>query len=163
MILGAYTALSYRATVLSFDQVPPVFAAQEEREALPINQLVIPTLDIRLDITPGYIHGGVWSIAKNKVSHLVSSARPSESGNIVMYGHNKRSVLGGLTDIELGAVIELTDASGTLHSYRVEEMHIVTPGQLDLVLPTDQEVLTIFTCTGIFDQNRLVIRATPLV
>ena len=36
---------------------------------------------------------------------------------------------------------------------------MVGPGETGLLKPTDEHVLTMYTCTGILDSKRLVVRA----
>lgn len=125
-------------------------------------RLIIPDLAVDLPIEPGDIIGETWSISPNTANHLQTSARPGGAGNIVIYGHDSRAVLGALKKARLGQDIVVHDATGTAHTYRIEKMSAVSPTDISLIQPTDKEILTVYTCTGLFNEQRLVIQAKPI-
>ena len=114
---------------------------------------------------------GPWVVA-----WYLQSARPGESGNVVMSGHVDYwnvgpAVFAGLGTLEEGEVIEVTDAAGTAYDYavawvRTYPVDALTPTQLrEIVGPTAEPSLTLITCSGDFDRDRgeylmrLVVRA----
>jgi sortase (surface protein transpeptidase) len=114
---------------------------------------------------------GPWVVA-----WYLQSARPGESGNVVMSGHVDYwnvgpAVFAGLGTLEEGEVIEVTDAAGTAYDYavawvRAYPVDALTPTQLrEIVGPTAEPSLTLITCSGDFDRDRgeylkrLVVRA----
>lgn len=100
-----------------------------------------------------------WTIAEKEASHLSNSARPGEAGNIILYGHNTREILGNIRALKGNEIITLTSADGTNHQYQVEKIIEVNPNQVEYLLPTKEEVLTIYTCSGFMDQKRFIVRA----
>lgn len=117
---------------------------------------------IDVDITPQIYQNGSWTISPTEASYLTASALPGESGNIIIYGHNKRSILGNLRALKRYEKITLTLSDGTTKIYQVKSMQQVSPSQTKLLEPTTEEVLTLYTCAGIMDSQRFVVRATPL-
>ncbi len=105
---------------------------------------------------------GDWTISAATASYLAQSSRPGESGNIIIYGHNKREILGNIRVLIGGEIITLTTADGTEHQYRVTETTRVEPTQVEYLQPTDEEVLTIYTCDGFMDRQRFIVRAVPV-
>src|SRR4051794_15573212 len=114
---------------------------------------------------------GPWVVA-----WYLQSARPGESGNVVMSGHVDYwnigpAVFAGLGTLEEGEVIEVTDAAGAAYDYaiawvRAYPVDALTPTQLrEIVGPTAEPSLTLITCSGDFDRDRgeylmrLVVRA----
>jgi hypothetical protein len=114
---------------------------------------------------------GPWVVA-----WYLQSARPGESGNVVMAGHVDYwtvgpAVFSGLGTLAEGEEIELTDAAGNAYAYAVEWVRAypvadLTPGQLrEIIGPTEEPSLTLITCGGVFDRDRgeylmrLVVRA----
>ncbi|HKY74211.1 MAG TPA: sortase [Patescibacteria group bacterium] len=150
----------YSKTVLSFATVPQVTARLELRGSIPV-KIEIPSISLDQPLVLGSIIDGVWTISPTSPTYLANSARPAEGGNIVVYGHNKNSIFGGLRRVRLQDVIVLTTESEKTHQYIVREIVIVKPTDIAVVLPTDNEVLTVYTCTGFFDSMRLVIKAYP--
>lgn len=115
------------------------------------------------DITPGIYQNGNWTVSPDQVTHLTSSAMPGQAGNIILYGHNKREILGNIRVLKGGEPITLTLSDGSVRQYLVESAVEVAPTQASLLLPTPDETLTLFTCSGPLDSRRYVVRATPLV
>lgn len=114
------------------------------------------------EITPQLFTNGEWTISPDKVSYLMNAARPGTQGNIILYGHNKRSILGNIRALKGGETITLTLNNGVKRTYVVEKIAEVAPTQTELLLPTDVEVLTLYTCSGPLDSRRFVVQAKPL-
>jgi LPXTG-site transpeptidase (sortase) family protein len=123
---------------------------------------MIPSLKIDIPIETGSIENGVWNVSYNNATYLDLSARPKGGGNIVIYGHNKKIIFGNLPYLSIGQKITLKTEDGTLHNYEVFQKDFVKPDRINLVSPTDHEELTLFTCWGIFDSQRVVVKAKPI-
>lgn len=102
-----------------------------------------------------------WTISGDKTSYLDQSARPQESGNIILYGHNTKKILGNIRALKGGEEVVVTTEDGQTHLYQVSEIHEVEPNQTEYLEPTSREVLTMYTCSGFLDQKRFIVRATP--
>jgi hypothetical protein len=148
------------------DRPPPPVAIQIE--AAGVNGVV----ETR-EIVDGALDAptGPWVVAWYR-----QSARPGESGNVVMGGHVDYwtvgpAVFSGLGTLAEGEEIKVTDAAGNAYTYSVEWARAypvadLTPGQLrEIVGPTEEPSLTLITCGGVFDRHRgeylmrLVVRA----
>lgn len=125
-------------------------------------QIIIPSIKIDLPIDEGSIKDGVWEISYQNATHLESSANPGSNGNIVIYGHNKRAIFGNLPYLKVGEKISIKTSEGKIHQYKVVDKLWVGPDRIDLVSPKDTEELTIYTCWGLFDSQRVVIKAIPI-
>jgi LPXTG-site transpeptidase (sortase) family protein len=150
---------AYKRWQYSFAVTPPVTSLAIDSQ-LPI-QIRLPQIGISLPITEGDISNGVWLVSSTGATHLVRSAVPGTEGNIVIYGHNTDAIFGRLHLIQKGHTILVTTKDGAIHRYIVSNLLTVPPSRVDLVLPTKTEILTIYTCTGFFDSERLVIQAVP--
>ncbi len=148
----------YRVRVLSFTKPPEATTIKGE---MPV-QVTIPSVGIDLPLGTGEIKNGVWTISYDKPTFLASSARPGAGGNTVIYGHNKKVLFGNLPYLSLGQKIFIKTADGTVHAYEAYWKDFVPPDRVDLVAPTNKEELTIYTCWGLFDSTRAVIKAKPL-
>ena len=113
------------------------------------------------DIEPGIHEEGSWTVSPNKVTYLASSAKPGEEGNIIIYGHNKRSILGNIRVLKGGENITLTLSDGSTRAYQVDSVKEVAPKETSLLAPSSSETLTLFTCSGFLDSQRFVVRALP--
>lgn len=116
-------------------------------------------LGIDIEIKGSGIVDGVWQIQPNSANYLVTSAGIGDKGNTIIYGHNKDNILGPLRWIKKGAEIEILASDGNKYYYEVIDTHEVDPDNLQYILPTDSEILTIYTCTGFLDSKRFIAQA----
>lgn len=116
-------------------------------------------LGIDIEIKESAIVDGVWQIQPNSANYLVTSAGIGDNGNVIIYGHNKDSILGPLRWIKEGAEIEILASDGNKYYYEVIRTQEVDPDNLQYIMPTDSEILTIYTCTGFLDSKRFIAQA----
>ncbi len=161
LVISGITYLSYRRTVVSFAVDSQTFTQSISGNPKPV-YLKIPSIDVASQVIEAHIRGGIWDTSSDKVSHLAYSKNPGDGGNIVLYAHNTRSLLSRLPDMTTGDIITLTTDNGKSHYYTVRETMTVTPEDIENVLPTGHEVLTIYTCTGFLDTKRFIVKAVPL-
>lgn len=112
-------------------------------------------------ISQEYYQDGTWTISADTASFLTTASRPSQSGNIIIYGHNKPTIFGPLHAINQGDELMIKTTDNSEYTYVVTEVSTVTPSQVEKLQPTDYEVLTLYTCTGWLDSKRLIIQAQP--
>lgn len=147
----------YNARILSF-KTDDVSASSESQSSNPVS-ISIPSIQLTLPVEESAIIDGVWEISYQGASHLDKSADPGEGGNIVIYGHNKNSLFGPTRWLKEGDLIEITDENGTLYTYRVVKTVVTTPDDIEYVLPKSEEILTLYTCTGLLDSKRHIVLA----
>ncbi len=138
------------------------YKKQADISALP-NEIVIPKLNFTLDIKQTTIQNGKWGVSRDSASHLIISSVPGKKGNIIVYGHNRPGQLKILHKVVPGDYINLKTIEGKTYVYKVITKSIVWPDKIDLLYPTKSEVLTLYTCTGLADSKRLIVRAIPLL
>lgn len=157
VISGLHWRFKWQALSLN-QEVLAEYASQEVEGAewRPVH-IEIPWF-VNVSISQQVLIAGEWTIAENEASHLANSARPGEAGNIIIYGHNTRAILGNIRALRGGEIITLRSANGTEHRYQVKEIVEVNPDQIEYLLPTNEEVLTIYTCSGFMDKMRFVVR-----
>lgn len=108
--------------------------------------------------------GGNMLIAKGyAITHFALSS-PLGSGNAVLYGHDdiEGSVFGRLKDLQTGDEIDVVMGDGTAATYRVSARTIVAPSAVQILQPTNDVRLTLFTCwPNWVDTQRVVVTAAP--
>ncbi|KKU03462.1 MAG: Peptidase C60, sortase A and B [Microgenomates group bacterium GW2011_GWC1_47_20] len=152
--------LGYSQGVLSFKTTPR--ETVKTVRSSPPAELKIPNAKIDLRLDGGIIENGIWQISAKGGSYLVTGAYPGEGGNIIIYGHNKWNILGRLKTVTKGQAIILVTQEGKEHKYQVENVMVVSPNEIEVVEPRNNEILTIYTCTGFLDRLRFVVVATPI-
>lgn len=149
-----------QAESIAFNRSSPSISATnfaKSEEFLPVRLQVGELIEI--EIEPAKFEHNEWIISDKKVSYWTGSALPGWVGNTVLYGHNKKEILGNLNSSKVGDQITITVKNGQVFSYTIEEMKEVTPDQIQYIFPTNEQVLTIYTCSGWLDSKRLVVRA----
>lgn len=148
---------------LWFGRVPTKSAVllTENQVNQPI-RINIPSLSLSLPVTEAGITNHQWEVSEHGVSHLNISAFPRTSGNIVLYGHNKATVLGTLPNIKKGAIIKVKTRDNNVYMYRVEKTLVVSPNNIDVLESHGKEMITLYTCIGFADLKRFVVVAYPI-
>lgn len=122
--------------------------------------LTIPSLDLEnVDIVEGGFENGHWLLADDALLWLPTSGQLEEGFNTIVYGHKKPGLFVNLYKLELADEIILTSKSGQVFHYQVTDKIQVKPDNLEALESDAANSLTLFTCDGAFDQNRLVIKA----
>jgi LPXTG-site transpeptidase (sortase) family protein len=116
-------------------------------------------LGVDVSVQRSQVKDGIWQVFPDSASYLESSARIGEGGNIIIYGHNKDRILGPIRWAKEGTLFELFDNEGQKYIYEVFKVDIVSPDNLTYILPTSEETLTLYTCTGFLDSKRFVVVA----
>jgi LPXTG-site transpeptidase (sortase) family protein len=107
---------------------------------------------------------GNMLIAKGyAVTHYANSS-PIGSGNAVLYGHDdiEGSIFGRLQELAIGDELDVTMAGGEAIVYHVTARAIVAPTAVEILRPTNDVRLTMFTCwPNWVDNKRVVVTAVP--
>ena len=108
---------------------------------------------------------GNMLIAKGySVTHYAFSS-PIGTGNAVLYGHDdiEGSIFASLKDLKAGDEVDVALADGSAVVYRVTgKPTIVAPTAVEILKPTNDVRLTLFTCwPNWVDTNRVVVTAMP--
>lgn len=122
-------------------------------------KVFIPSISLALPIQQTKILNGKWEVFENGVSHLTTSADPGSYGNIILYGHNTAHNLGNLKNVKIGEPITLVDKKGEVFTYKVYSIKTVNADDLPYLNEFDSETITIYTCTGFADLQRLLVKA----
>lgn len=126
------------------------------------NTLVIPKLYLSARINEGQtlaaLRNGVW--------HRPGTGSPDSGGNTVIAGHrftySGQAVFYNLDKLAVGdrAVVFWR---GREYDYQISEIKTVGPLASEIEAPTQQPVLTLYTCTPLWSaKNRLIIVANPV-
>lgn len=144
---------------LSFNINPTsTFTQTSMSSAKPI-EIIIPDLNIDLPIYPATIEKGKWEATTKGVSYLTSSPAPGDQGNSILYGHNWQNLLGKLTRAKTGQEIQIKFDDNTARIFIITSASVVSPQQVSVLEQTQDRRITLYTCTGFFDQKRFVVAA----
>jgi LPXTG-site transpeptidase (sortase) family protein len=112
---------------------------------------------IELEVEAAVVNDG-YSVSQTKATYLPVSSGLGGGGNVIVYGHNLDWILGRLWRVNVGDEIAVYDKRGKVWNYQVTDKVQIKPGETQWLEPTETEVLTIYTCAGFMDRDRLVVR-----
>lgn len=99
-----------------------------------------------LDISLPLYYGDKLSILRNGVGQSSGAYFPGEGGSIICMGHNTKTFLYHLPEIEKNSIIEVQTTYGTFQ-YKVYDTKIVNMYDVDqLPVQKDEEILMLYTC-----------------
>lgn len=158
MALAAYDHLTAPAEV-SFEHAPLV---QGDASGVMPVAIKAADLNIAVPLELGSITNDEWVLSDEAANYLDVSGKIGESGNIVIYGHDKKSIFGNFKEAQTGQVVHLTGSDGQEREYTITNIFETTPENVDVIQPTEHELLTIYTCTGWRNSKRLIVQAEPI-
>jgi LPXTG-site transpeptidase (sortase) family protein len=153
---GMRTVQWYSMTVTATSQKQAVYT----KISAP-NPVFLTAKNTNVTIREGAVFNGQWILSTESAFHYDASSRPTEPGNIIIYGHNTKNIFKSLKTVQKDDVITLTTEDQQTHDYTIIDIQVVSPSETEYLQPTQEEILTVYTCTGLMDTKRLVIRAKP--
>ena len=105
-----------------------------------VGRLLIPALDLNVMVLEGT---DPWTLNR-AVGHIERTALPGRAGNVGISAH-RDGYFRNLGRIARGDEISILTSEKT-YTYAVESTHIVNPGDIGVLAPSDQPVLTLVTC-----------------
>lgn len=141
-------------------KIDPKLLSEKKNTQSPV-KIIIPRINIDLPVIESKIVNGYWELSENTASHGEGSANPGEKGNIVVFAHARQGLFYNLKDVKSDDVIYIF-TKDKWRTYKVRDITSVFPNQTEVIKPTENETLTLYTCTGFYDEKRLIIRALPI-
>lgn len=165
LILGSllfWNRNNSKITLVSNFENEPVkiegFKKDKVDEAKIPKRIIVPSISINLEIKKSQIINGYWEVFENTAGWGVGSGIPGQMGNQVIFAHAKEGLFLPLRSIKLGDLVYVLTEEEWF-SYKVEEVKEVLPGQIEVIAPSEDEKLTLYTCSGFRDTKRLIVVA----
>lgn len=120
-------------------------------------RLVVPSIQMDMPlIAVGLDANRIPIVPKHDVGWYEYSAMPGQGDNIVLWGHVSRwldspnipAPFGRMKEVQVGQEMMVYTANSAEHRYVVTETVQVRPDQVQYILPTDTERLTLVSCIG---------------
>jgi LPXTG-site transpeptidase (sortase) family protein len=124
-------------------------------------RIIIPSLQIDIPIKLSPVENGYWVVWEKEAGFGQGGAAPGEAGNTVIFAHSTPDLFGPLKDINIGSNIYIL-GQDKYYEYSVVEIKTVMPHEVQVVSPTEDERLTLYTCSGVLDQKRLIVISKPI-
>jgi sortase A len=125
-----------------------------------IGRLGIP----RLDISAVVIEGTSNKTLRRAVGHIAGTALPGQPGNVGIAGH-RDTFFRPLRHVQQDDLITLTTFGGE-YRYRVVSIQVVSPNDVAVLNPDENEILTLVTCYPFYfvgsAPERFIVRAARI-
>ncbi len=152
----------YNPQNLAFDLPEAIAVSDNENSELQPIGLRINSIDLALSITPAEIKNNNWQAFPNAISYLKTTVVPGAKGNSVLYGHNWPNLLGDLKKVKPGDNINIIYSDNSSKDFEIEFITKVLPSETSILKDSPDNRVTLYTCTGFLDSERLVVIAKLL-
>lgn len=125
------------------------------------DRVIIPDVKIDTKIKEAKIENGYWQVFENTASYGLGSAYLGQKGNIVIFAHAREGLFYNLKSIKEGDLV-FVYSKNKKYTYGVKTITSVYPNETKIIGPTENEILTLYTCSGFYDEKRLIIIAEPV-
>lgn len=154
--------LGFFIFLIGFFKTPNYPKPQQTQASQQVSEpksISISKIGVEADIVRGGIVNGEWILSDTQILYLSTSGKLGEGFNTVLYGHKRSGLFGDLKNITKGDEIVVSDSQGREYTYQVYQMEEIEPAQTEKLVSTQKDDLTLFTCDGVFDDSRLLVRA----
>lgn len=162
-ILISITLLLYGVWLIR-ERTTPITNNSQEQQGKQFSDsaftVLIPSADIELPAYSATINGTTWQTTKRGVSYLSTSPLPGEKGNSVLYGHNWPNLLGNLHSVKPGDAVFVMRGNA-MTRFIIRYIAVVKSSEYSVYAASNDTRLTLYTCTGFLDRERLVVTAFP--
>lgn len=119
-------------------------------------RILIPALSIDLPVKEAKVVNGYWEVFADSAAFGLGSAYPDEIGNQVIFAHAREGLFLPLRKVKIGQNIMVLTRD-KWYSYKIKEIKEVLPNQTDVIAPTKETILTLYTCSGFSDNKRFIV------
>jgi len=176
---GAFLALAYcgfvmldswtfqRSELSEFTRIlsvgPPVVS---RASSPPAADALIGRIEVRrVGLSAMVVEGTTTRALRRAAGHIANTGMPGVPGNVGMAAH-RDTFFRPLRNIRKNDIITLTTV-GAEYRYRVVSTKVVDPGDVTVLNPSDDEILTLVTCYPFYfvgsAPERFVVRAERII
>lgn len=149
---------SFSQEPVSVDKRLLLAATDKFSKKSPPVRIIIPELNIDIPVREARVVNGYWEVFPDVAGFGLGSAYPDELGNQVIFAHARDGLFLKLKDAKIGKNIYVF-TKDRWYFYKVTEIKDVWPSQIEVIAPTKDQTLTLFTCSGFLDSKRLIVTA----
>lgn len=124
-------------------------------------RIIIPGTGINLAVKEARIVKGYWEVFSDTAGFGEGSAYLDETGNTVIFAHAKPGLFLPLKEVKSGQDIYVLSKEKWF-SYKITEIKEVFPSQIEVIAPSWEAILTLYTCSGFADNKRLIVKAVRI-
>lgn len=151
----------------SFSQEPvkvdkSLLNKKETKAKNPPIRILISDLKIDLPVKEAKVVNGYWEVFPDLAAYGLGSAYPDEeSGNQVIFAHARAGLFLPLRYAKIGQNI-IIFTKERWYQYKIKEIKEILPSQIEVIAPTRDPILTLYTCSGFSDNKRFIVTAEKI-
>lgn len=130
----------------------------KKKDELSPQRIIVPSLEIDLPVRQARVINGYWEVFDESAGFGIGSSYPGEKGNQVIFAHARQGLFLPLKKAKTGQKIMVL-TKDKWYEYEIKEIKEVSPSQTETIAPTEEETLTLYTCSGFSDSKRLIVIA----
>jgi sortase (surface protein transpeptidase) len=134
-------------------------SAIEPASRLP-TRITLSDIGLDLPVIPVEVLNNIWPETTEGVSYMSNSPLPGDPGNSIFWGHDFPRLLGNLKSATVGQTLSVYFGS-VKKDFIISKKIITSPTDLSILSSTIYPQLTIYSCTGFLDSQRLALVASP--
>lgn len=123
------------------------------------HRIQIPAHKIDIEVQPGGIANGEWILTAKSAYFMPREFILDDNLNAIIYAHKRVGLFINLYQVNIGDQIIITDETGRAYTYQVVKTLVSDPKNLDNLKADGVNFITLITCDGVFDTERLVVKA----
>ena len=132
----------------------------------PVADTLIGRIQVRrIGLAAMVVEGTTAAALRRAAGHIAGTGMPGVPGNVAIAAH-RDTFFRPLKNIREDDIITLT-TSGAEYNYRVVSTKVVDPGDVSVLNPGDDEILTLVTCYPFFflgsAPERFIVRAERII
>lgn len=152
--------VSFPARVASFEleSAPtplPSFSLTPQR-------VQILSANIDVNVEEGGIENGEWILSPKSAYYLPKQYLGDNNLNTIIYAHKRPNLFINLNKVQIGDEILVTNTENKEYFYKVRNILVVDPNDLESLRSEGENFITLITCDGSLDKERLVVKAEHL-
>lgn len=121
--------------------------------------ITISSVNIDLPVVPVTLVQGTWEVHDGVANYAVETSIVSnKKGNVGIFAHDRDNAFTRIKNLHTGDRIEVLTAAGKA-TYTVTSSHVTEPTDVEVFDPTVNPTLTLVTCSGIFSEQRYIVKA----
>lgn len=134
------------------------FSVEDFDESQLPKRVIIPHVNIDLEVRRSKVVNGYWEVFDDVAGWGDGSGIPGKQGNQVIFAHAREGFFLPLRSIKVGENIYIL-TEDSWYKYEVSKIKEVYPNETEVIEPTSDEILTLYTCSGFADSKRLIVQA----
>lgn len=122
-------------------------------------RIQIPSAGIDALVSEGGIVDGEWILSPQSAYFLPKTFISPDQSNTIIYAHKRVGLFINLGKVNQGDEITVLDKFNHPYTYKVVQTLTADPNDLESLRVEGKNMLTLITCDGIFDKERLIVKA----